>query len=185
MKNNPQGFEKLRQVAFDVLKKNGADIDALVKTAKERENLSEERAEEEVLCNTVPAIFSNAETRQQFAEAMAAENEQTKSTFVKFLEAIREFLTDTFNKLKKRGTWKQMQYVENDIEGLKAITDAYAEALKGRDDATAASERKYSSTDINIVDLSDDNVLSNMVDGLFGTPRHNAICNYIFNELGG
>ena len=153
-KNNSEGFEKLKSVTFRVLEANGVDVDALVKEQQTEidENLDRAGAEEEVVCSTLPAIFRDAHMRRRFAEAMAEQEQDTRKIFEEFVDAVKDILLRAYNALKKRTGWTQLVKIENDIDGINALFDAYVEALKGREnveESNASNSQTYSIKKLN------------------------------------
>lgn len=128
--NNPAGYAKLEGIVFDFLNVNGEDVDALIETQKEL-GYNESQAREEVVANSVPAILTDLETGNLFAERFLSEDAETKSIFSKILDSILDFLHQAYDALSKQKSWKQMRSLEQDIAAITEIRAAYFDALEG------------------------------------------------------
>lgn len=133
--NNPEGYDKLKDVVVQYLKVNGEDVDALVHAQQELGNLSEAAALEEVVANSVPAILTDPETGNLFAQRFLLADEDTRNVFQKLLDSILNFLQKAHDVLVgSERSWQQMEALEADIEAITSIREAYFDALEGLDD---------------------------------------------------
>lgn len=125
------GYERLEEIVFDTLRKQGEDIDALVAVQKEiHPGQDEAYWREEVVANTVPVILTDRQTGKEFALRFANEDKATRNVFEKILDAIRGFLQKAYDVLRQEKSWKQMESIKSDIDALVEIREAYFDALE-------------------------------------------------------
>jgi len=162
-KNSALGYETLESIVFDVLEQQGADIDALIDVQR---NLypDEDMAywREEVVANTVPAILTDSKTYDAFMERIVGADEKTRNVFLKMIDAIRDFLRNAYNTLKKEKSWEQMELIENNLDAIEQIRESYLAALEevaGQDTMGGGAPRmaiKYDNRNTPFVEVEED-----------------------------
>lgn len=147
--NNELGYASLEEIVFDVLKEQGADIDALMEAQKNLyPNESEAYWREEIVANTVPAILTDKATADMFIERIIGADADTRTVFERILDSILDFLQKAYDVLKGEKSWQQMELVKQNQDAIERIRDAYFAALEDLQGAEAeqgeGSGRKYS-----------------------------------------
>jgi len=145
--NNRKGFDKLRGIVTAYLEANGEDVNALLKAQTDK-GLSEDVAWQEVVGNTVPVILRDPQTAQEFAERFIGEDAEARSVFKQLLDSILDFLNQAYEILSGQKSWRQMRTLEQDIEALTEIREAYFDALEGvKEAASKATGTSFSNKD--------------------------------------
>lgn len=130
--NNKAGYDRLSEIVMDMLREKGQDIDALLDIQKAlHPDQDVAYWTEEVVANTVPVILTDEQTMKDLAERIAGESEETRSAFLKLLDAIKSLLQKAYDILKGEKSWAQMKAIEGDIMAIANIREAYTEALEG------------------------------------------------------
>lgn len=126
--NNPSGYNKLKKVVFDVL---GEERIADARKVQERlyPNESIDYIDEEIVANTVPAILNDPETAKMMAERVAKADIETRNAFEQLLNSISDMLHKAYEYLKGTKSWSQLHDVENNLEAISRIREAYFDAL--------------------------------------------------------
>lgn len=130
--NNREGYAKMESIVMDTLESLGLDEETLMDVQRAlapSENVAYWR--EEIVANTVPSILSDEATLKEFVQKMAGADAHTRSAFVKLLDTMRDFLRNTFDKLKNELSWQQMQIISENQQTIERIRSAYFEALDG------------------------------------------------------
>ena len=129
--NNELGYASLEEIVFDVLKEQGADIDALMEVQKNLyPNESEAYWREEIVANTVPAILTDKATADMFIERIIGADADTRTVFERILDSILDFLQKAYDVLKGEKSWQQMELVKQNQDAIERIRDAYFAALE-------------------------------------------------------
>lgn len=154
---------------------NVANVDKVVAKYMKVLDLDETAAFEELVCDYAMINL--------FSDAKLAKEITTKHS--KIAEIIRDFFEWVRAKLGIKG--KELSNIEY---AAKLWNDAYNAAARGgkrgaKTKNTADGDVKWSSgaTSTGVIDLSKDNKLSAMVDGIYGSKRYSIIKNYILDEL--
>ena len=147
--NNREGYAKMESIVMDTLESLGLDEETLMDVQRAlAPNENEAYWREEIVANTVPSILSDEATLKEFVRKMADADADTRSAFVKFLDTMRDFLRNAFDKLKVELSWQQMQIISENQKAIERIRDAYFESLDGMmaktDDVQSTGETKYS-----------------------------------------
>ena len=146
--NNELGYASLEEIVFDVLKEQGADIDALIEVQKNLyPNESEAYWREEIVANTVPAILTDKATADMFIERIIGADADTRTVFERILDSILDFLQKAYDVLKGEKSWQQMELVKQNQDAIERIRDAYfaaLEDLQGAEVEQGEGEVKYS-----------------------------------------
>ena len=146
--NNELGYASLEEIVFDVLKEQGADIDALMEVQKNLyPNESEAYWREEIIANTVPAILTDKATADMFIERIIGADADTRTVFERILDSILDFLQKAYDVLKGEKSWQQMELVKQNQDAIERIRDAYfaaLEDLQGAEVEQGEGEVKYS-----------------------------------------
>lgn len=130
--NNREGYAKMESIVMDTLESLGLDEETLMDVQRAlAPNENEAYWREEIVANTVPSILSDEATLKEFVQKMAGADADTRSAFVKFLDTMRDFLRNAFDKLKVELSWQQMQIISENQQAIERIRDAYFEALDG------------------------------------------------------
>ena len=130
--NNREGYAKMESIVMDTLESLGLDEETLMDVQRAlAPNENEAYWREEIVANTVPSILSDEATLKEFVQKMAGTDADTRSAFVKFLDTMRDFLRNAFDKLKVELSWQQMQIISENQQAIERIRDAYFEALDG------------------------------------------------------
>ena len=126
--NNPEAYKKLKGVVFDVL---GAERVEAARKIQERlyPNEDADYIDEEIVANTVPAILRDEATAKMMAERVAKADTETRNAFEKLLNGINDLLRKAYNSLRVTASWKQLDSIENDMDAISRIREAYFEAL--------------------------------------------------------
>ena len=136
--NNELGYASLEEIVFDVLKEQGADIDALMEVQKNLyPNESEAYWREEIVANTVPAILTDKATADMFIERIIGADADTRTVFERILDSILDFLQKAYDVLKGEKSWQQMELVKQNQDAIERIRDAYFAALEDLQGAEA------------------------------------------------
>lgn len=130
--NNREGYAKMESIVMDTLESLGLDEETLMDAQRALSpNENEAYWREEIVANTVPSILSDEATLKEFVQKMAGADADTRSAFVKFLDTMRDFLRNAFDKLKVELSWQQMQIISENQQAIERIRGAYFEALDG------------------------------------------------------
>lgn len=130
--NNREGYAKMESIVMDTLESLGLDEETLMDVQRAlAPNENEAYWREEIVANTVPSILSGEATLKEFVQKMAGADADTRSAFVKFLDTMRDFLRNAFDKLKVELSWQQMQIISENQQAIERIRGAYFEALDG------------------------------------------------------
>lgn len=86
-------------------------------------------AYEEWVANTVSGIIADADTFSQFADRFM--DEDTRSTFLKLIDAIIDYIKEAFDKIKTRLGWRQTQVLENDLNALQEVRELLLGGYQG------------------------------------------------------
>ena len=130
--NNREGYAKMESIVMDTLESLGLDEETLMDVQRAlAPNENEAYWREEIVANTVPSILSDEATLKEFVQKMAGADADTRSAFVKFLDTMRDFLRNAFDKLKVELSWQQMQIISENQQAIERIRSAYFEALDG------------------------------------------------------
>lgn len=130
--NNREGYAKMESIVMDTLESLGLDEETLMDVQRAlAPNENEAYWREEIVANTVPSILSDEATLKEFVQKMAGADADTRSAFVKFLDTMRDFLRNAFDKLKVELSWQQMQIISENQQAIERIRGAYFEALDG------------------------------------------------------
>lgn len=148
--NNREGYAKMESIVMDTLDSLGLDEETLMDVQRAlAPNENEAYWREEIVANTVPSILSDEATLKEFVQKMAGADADTRSAFVKFLDTMRDFLRNAFDKLKVELSWQQMQIISENQQAIERIRSAYFEALDGlmeneKTSSDITGEEKYS-----------------------------------------
>ena len=147
--NTREGYAKMESIVMDTLESLGLDEETLMDVQRAlAPSENEAYWREEIVANTVPSILSDEATLKEFVQKMAGADVDTRSAFVKFLDTMRDFLRNAFDKLKVELSWQQMQIISENQQAIERIRGAYFEALDGMmaktDDVQSTGETKYS-----------------------------------------
>lgn len=148
--NNREGYAKMESIVMDTLESLGLDEETLMDVQRAlAPNENEAYWREEIVANTVPSILSDEATLKEFVQKMAGADADTRSAFVKFLDTMRDFLRNAFDKLKVELSWQQMQIISENQQAIERIRGAYFEALDGlmeneKTSSDITGEEKYS-----------------------------------------
>ena len=130
--NNREGYAKMESIVMETLESLGLDEEVLMDVQRAlAPNENEAYWREEIVANTVPSILSDEATLKEFVRKMAGADADTRSAFVKFLDTMRDFLRNAFDKLKVELSWQQMQIISENQQAIERIRGAYFEALDG------------------------------------------------------
>ena len=130
--NNREGYAKMESIVMDTLESLGLDEETLMDVQRAlAPSENEAYWREEIVANTVPSILSDEATLKEFVQKMAGADVDTRSAFVKLLDTMRDFLRNTFDKLKNELSWQQMQIISENQQAIERIRSAYFEALDG------------------------------------------------------
>jgi hypothetical protein len=172
--NNREGYAKMESIVMDTLESLGLDEETLMDVQRAlAPNENEAYWREEIVANTVPSILSDEATLKEFVQKMAGADADTRSAFVKFLDTMRDFLRNAFDKLKVELSWQQMQIISENQKAVERIRDAYFEALDGmkgkQKNAPSTGIQfgdmaKYSKADQHIIDAYQNAVDENVLD---------------------
>lgn len=146
--NNPEAYKKLKGVVFDVL---GAERVEAARKIQERlyPNEDADYIDEEIVANTVPAILRDEATAKMMAERVAKADTETRNAFEKLLNGINDLLRKAYNSLRVTASWKQLDSIENDMDAISRIREAYFEALGEKQIRfSAEDENAYSMEDL-------------------------------------
>ena len=130
--NNPSGYAKLEQIVLDELAKQGQDVDALIKYHQDQ-GLSEAKARQEVVCNTVPVILTDSKTADVLMDRVLHADDATKTAFRTILDSIADFLARAYMLLRRHGGWTHLDSLKGDMDAIDRIRNAYIDALEGLD----------------------------------------------------
>lgn len=172
--NNREGYAKMESIVMDTLESLGLDEETLMDVQRAlAPSENEAYWREEIVANTVPSILSDEATLKEFVQKMAGADADTRSAFVKFLDTMRDFLRNAFDKLKVELSWQQMQIISENQQAIDRIRDAYFEALDGmkgkQKNAPSTGIQfgdmaKYSKADQHIIDAYQNAVDKNVLD---------------------
>lgn len=172
--NNREGYAKMESIVMDTLESLGLDEETLMDVQRAlAPNENEAYWREEIVANTVPSILSDEATLKEFVQKMAGADADTRSAFVKFLDTMRDFLRNAFDKLKVELSWRQMQIISENQQAIERIRGAYFEALDGlkgkQKNAPSTGIQfgdmaKYSKADQHIIDAYQNAVDENVLD---------------------
>lgn len=172
--NNREGYAKMESIVMDTLESLGLDEETLMDVQRAlAPNENEAYWREEIVANTVPSILSDEATLKEFVQKMAGADADTRSAFVKFLDTMRDFLRNAFDKLKVELSWQQMQIISENQQAIERIRSAYFEALEGlngkQKNAPSTGIQfgdmaKYSKADQHIIDAYQNAVDENVLD---------------------
>lgn len=172
--NNREGYAKMESIVMDTLESLGLDEETLMDVQRAlAPNENEAYWREEIVANTVPSILSDEATLKEFVRKMAGADVDTRSAFVKFLDTMRDFLRNAFDKLKNELSWQQMQIISENQQAIERIRSAYFEALDGlkgkQKNAPSTGIQfgdmaKYSKADQHIIDAYQNAVDKNVLD---------------------
>lgn len=145
---------------------------------------SRETAEEEVVCDfAMQYLF----TDKKIIREVTRKHNKVAETFRAWLEKVYERLgIDKYSDM----SYSEAEFAKIIDEAARLWNEAYNASLENVKNGvetknTADGDVKYSSekTSSEVIDLSKDNKLSAMVDGIYGSERYSIIKNYILNEL--
>lgn len=172
--NNREGYAKMESIVMETLESLGLDEETLMDVQRAlAPNENEAYWREEIVANTVPSILSDEATLKEFVQKMAGADADTRSAFVKFLDTMRDFLRNAFDKLKNELSWQQMHIISENQQAIERIRDAYFEALDGlkgkQKNAPSTGIQfgdmaKYSKADQHIIDAYQNAVDKNVLD---------------------
>lgn len=146
-KNAQEEYELLRELVFDWLKQSGEDIDALREHQRGMApGNSDAYYDEEIVANTVPRIFAERETFEQFAESFV-KDEGSRSAFMRLVDGVLDFIRKALDKLAGRSeAWAQVRKLSEQHDMIQAVRDQYFAALDTatRQEANGEGETRYS-----------------------------------------
>ena len=125
--NNPEGFNKLKEV---VNKYIDSDLYDRETNEMEARNQSELADSEEMIANITSSILSDPDTFTQFADRFITD-EESRGIFLDFIDSVAEFIRDAIDKIKNKLGWQQIKVLENNLTALEEIRYAYFEGLEG------------------------------------------------------
>jgi len=130
-KNAKAEFDALRDLVFKWLEMNGEDIDTLRQRQRAlMDGQSDAYYDAEIVANTVPRIFSNRQTFEQFVDKFMKEQpESEKRAFMRMVNRVLEFIKDALRKLSEYSSWAQVKQLRAQHDMLQAVRDQYFEAL--------------------------------------------------------
>ena len=152
-KNAAEEYAKLQEVVFEELEQHGYDVAQMIIDRMEQYGETEAVAIEEVLANTVPSILRDAETANQLVDRILEADEQTKSTFLRFIDTLKEYFEMAYNALKGSKDWKQMDAISKDLEAVDRIREQYLqglEAIKAQNTETSTEEQNVAASKMNV-----------------------------------
>lgn len=124
---NETGYSVLEKVVFDALRDSGEDVDALVAYQRERFGYSEAAAREEVVCNSVPAVLSDA----QYVEQLMQEDASVARRIRRFAKFVMDRLRKQLGALSEGSrSWEQMGALAKDMDTLRRIEEAFDTAAR-------------------------------------------------------
>ncbi|MBQ2944257.1 MAG: hypothetical protein IJD93_06175 [Ruminococcus sp.] len=164
-------------------------VKALQKSrAKHNEKLSYEDALEELVCNTMSDIATDEDAMAVFLEL----DESERKTLISVLRNIANKIIEwgrslTGNEYRRLVTESEaLRHLANELnKQLKAVegnTQGQGERKNNAPDNEGIGNIVYDADSI-IVDLSDDNVLSERVKGVYGANKYKIIQEYILEAL--
>ena len=121
MKNEHSSqWKEFRDFVFEALRESGSDVEKLIAYQMERFGYSRELAEEEVVCNTVPAILGDERNVLKLYKG-------SRKLFDRVVDWVKDLLGD----IRKAGevlsqrsrSWAQMDALKNDREKMQKIYD--------------------------------------------------------------
>ncbi len=130
-KNAKAEFDALRDLVFKWLEMNGDNIETLRQRQRAlMDGQSDAYYDAEIVANTVPRIFSNRGTFEQFVEKfMKDQSESEQRAFMRMVERVLEFIKDALRKLSEYSSWAQVKQLKAQHDMLQAVRDQYFEAL--------------------------------------------------------
>lgn len=152
-KNAAEEYAKLQEIVFEELEQHGYDVAQMIIDRMEQYGETEAVAIEEVLANTVPSILQDAETANQLVDRILEADEQTKSSFLRFIDTLKEYFERAYNALKGSKDWEQMDAISKDMEAVDRIREQYLqglEAIKAQNTETSTEEQNVAASKMNV-----------------------------------
>ena len=140
---NETGYAALEKVVLDALRDSEEDVDALISYQRERFGYSEAAAREEVVCNSVPAVLSDA----QYVEQLMQEDASAAQRIRRFVKLVVDRLRKQLGALSEGSrSWEQMGALTKDVDALRKIEEAFDAVAKERRSGTTSrnAQPKYS-----------------------------------------
>lgn len=154
--NAAEAYANIEKIVLEELQRNGQNLEELLTVQRELHPTEDEAYwREEVVANTVPAILSDPETGRQFAKRFARADVETRNWFGRLLDRVGEYLCKCFDTLKQSASWTQMAAVEQNMESLARIREAYFDALSGMQDRKQTDLRVRFSKETDAITGSD------------------------------
>ena len=134
-------WKAFRDFVFDALRENGKDVEQLVAYQMERFGYSRELAEEEVVCNTVPAILKDERNVLKLYKG-------SRALFERVVDWVKDLLSD----IQKAGellsqrsrSWAQMDALKGDREKMQKIYDEMMRILAEEGEASGKEQTVFS-----------------------------------------
>lgn len=201
---NPGSFKELADFLIEQYGENGIDVEQLLEEqigklkeqyqAEDKALPSEAKLRDEAYEELVADAMSEMLADDAAYEKLAKLKSQNKTLWEKIGEAIRAMLDKIKGAL---GIYKEadsalpaearaVRELSSDV--YTKLQDLYVKAFVEADENySGSSNTKYSKrllVQSEIVDLTDDNDLSNLIDGIHGASRYKLIAKYIMDVLG-
>lgn len=142
MKNEHSSqWKEFRDFVFEALRESGSDVEKLIAYQMERFGYSRELAEEEVVCNTVPAILGDERNVLKLYKG-------SRALFERVVDWVKDLLSD----IQKAGevlsqrsrSWAQMDALKNDREKMQKIYDEMMRILAEEGEASGKEQTVFS-----------------------------------------
>lgn len=129
--NNKAGFQKLAEACAQYWAQEGKQgyFDKLA-TKYQKLGNSPDSVMEELVGNTVGVVLRDPDSAKQFADRFLQE-EETRNLFLRIIDRIRDWLRETYEKIKNRVDWRALKLFEKQQTAITDIRNAYFEGLEG------------------------------------------------------
>jgi len=149
--NNVRGYEQLGVLVAEYLNGTDKNWDYKIQEMMDGYGYTEQEAREEVICNTLPAIFANEEMVYKIAGTKFGRRLYNKLT------GFQKSLNDTVARLSKLDTWQQIDILKNDIETINKMVEMLEKGMAQREQGrqTEISVIKYSRIQADELSIND------------------------------
>lgn len=138
--NNKAGFQKLAEACAQYWAQEGKQgyFDKLA-TKYQKLGNSPDSVLEELVGNTVGVVLRDPDSAKQFADRFLQE-EATRNLFLRIIDRIRDWLKETYEKIKNRVDWRALKLFEKQQTAITDIRNAYFEGLEDLREQSASNE---------------------------------------------